>query len=354
MNPTRVLIRTGAFRALPAELPGAPQRFVVTDQRVVSLLPTALLDLPRHVLPPGEASKSWERLGDLLRSMAAAGLHRDAQLLGIGGGVVTDLSGLAASLHRRGIGWCAIPTTLIGQIDAAFGGKTAVNLGGIKNSVGSYHAPDAVIIDPAVLSSLPAAEVRAGLGEALKSAVIAGEALLRDMENCSPSDFSLGGARTASLVERCLAVKQVLVARDPFDDGDRQILNLGHTFGHAFEALSLGTVDIGLEPRHPGETQGPLRHGEAVGLGLLCAARLAALTGGDPSLEPRLANILSRWGLPVSAPWNADDVLRVLAHDKKRRAAGLLFVLPDAPGRIRLLRAPAAELLRSAIEAVAP
>jgi 3-dehydroquinate synthetase len=353
VNPTRVLIRDGALAALPDELPEAPARFLVTDRNVAPLVPAALAHLPRHVLAPGEGAKSWESLGRLLEAMAAAGLDRDGQVLAIGGGVVTDLGGLAASLHRRGVRWCAVPTSLIGMLDAAHGGKTAVNLGGGKNSVGTFHMPEIVLVDPSALGSLPEAELRAGLAEALKAAVIAGDALLADVESRQVADFAAGGERAGALIARCLAVKQLLVARDPRDEGARQLLNLGHTFGHAFEALSLqaaATTSIA----QGGVPASPLRHGEAVGLGLLCAARLAALTGGGTTLEARLASTLRRWGLPVTAPWAPQTVLPVLRHDKKRRADGLLFVLPDAPGRMRLLRAPATELVLRALEAVAP
>ncbi len=353
MNPSSVLIRAGALGDLPSHLPEAPRRFVVTDENVSRLLPAALSAWPRHVLRAGESSKNWASLGSLLETMSAAGLDRDAQLIGIGGGVVTDIGGLAASLHRRGIRWCAVPTTLIGQIDAAFGGKTAVNHGGAKNSVGAFHAPEAVIIDPDMLTSLPAAEIRAGLAEALKTALISGDALLDAVSGCQPADIAAGGPHIATLVERCLAVKLELVARDPFDEGDRQFLNLGHTFGHAFEALSLGDDETHAPHRAKGSTRRSLRHGEAVGLGLLCAARLAALTGGGPGLQSRLAAVLKRWELPVSASWHAEAVISQLIHDKKRRAGHLLFILPDAPGSIRLLRGPSKELLRSALEAVA-
>jgi 3-dehydroquinate synthetase len=355
MTVTRVLIRAGLLRDLPAELPDAPQRFVVTDRNVERLLPPSLAGLPRHVLPPGEASKDWATLGELLEALAGAGLQRDAQLLAVGGGVVTDLGGLAASLHRRGIRWCAVPTTLVGQVDAAFGGKTAVNLGAGKNSVGTFHVPDAVLIDPGALASLPVPELRAGLGEVLKSAVLSGEALLADVESVAPAELAAGGARAASLVERCLAVKQVLVARDPFDEDARQLLNLGHTFGHAFEALSLRDARGARDVRGGGELHARgLRHGEAVGLGLLCAARLAVLCGGAPGLEARLSAALRRWELPVTAAWATDEVLAALVHDKKRRADGQLFVLPEAPGRVRMLRAPQERFVRAALEAVAP
>ncbi|HTE06764.1 MAG TPA: 3-dehydroquinate synthase family protein [Planctomycetota bacterium] len=352
MHPTRVLIRDGALAALPAELPDAPARFVVTDGNVEPLLPAALARLPRHVLPPGEAAKSWDSLGALLEALAAASLDRDAQLLAVGGGVVTDVGGLAAALHRRGIRWCAIPTTLIGMLDAAHGGKTAVNAGGAKNGVGVFHAPELVLVDPTVLASLPAEELRCGLVEALKAAVIAGDALLADVESCEPADFAGGGARAGALIARCLAVKQLLVARDPRDDGARQKLNLGHTFGHAFESLSLQAA-ARMRAADACSPVRAMRHGEAVGLGLLCAARLAVLTGAEPGLEQRLAATLRRWNLPTHGMFSPEGVLSTLRHDKKRRAEGLLFILPDAPGHLRLLRAPDPALVQQALQAIA-
>lgn len=317
-----VRVRRGALAELGGRLPVDRRTLLVTDAHVERLLPAPLLALPRWVLPPGEEHKSWPRLGELLAALDAAGLERDDELLAVGGGVVTDIAGLAASLYRRGIAWRAAPTTLLGQVDAALGGKTAVNLAGAKNAIGTFHAPREVLIDPGVLATLPERHLRNGLVEALKTALVAGEAQLAALAALTPHDFATARAPAVEVIARCVETKLALVAQDPLDRGARRQLNLGHTFGHAFEALAM--------PR--------LLHGEAVALGLLCAARLAAAcAGGQPGLEARLRELLARWGLPLVWEGRPGPVLAAMLHDKKRSGSRSVFVLPLAPGQIEIV-----------------
>lgn len=332
-----VVVQRGALAELPGSLPPGRRRLLVTDGNVEGLLPASLAALPRHVLPPGEEHKSWERLGELLSALDAAGLDRDGELLAVGGGVVTDIAGLAASLHRRGIAWRAAPTTLLGQVDAALGGKTAVNLAGGKNTVGTFHMPSGVHIDPDSLATLPERHLRNGLAEALKTALVAGEPLLGALAVLAPADFAAARPEAVEVIRRCVAAKLALVAEDPFDRGPRRQLNLGHTFGHAFEALSM--------PR--------LLHGEAVGLGLLCAARLAAgREGAREGLEARLRALLRRWGLPVAWDLEPGAVLGAMLRDKKRLASRAVFVLPLAPGMVEIVEGLAESAVAAALEAV--
>ena len=331
-----VVVQRGALAELAARLPDRA-RLLVTDGNVEPLLPPALAALPRYVLPPGEEHKSWDQLGAALAALDAAGLDRDGELLAVGGGVVTDLAGLAAALHRRGIAWRAAPTTLVGQVDAALGGKTAVNLAGGKNAVGCFHRPSAVVIDPALLATLPERHLRNGMAEALKTALIAGEELLAALAALGPEDFAAARPPAVEVIRRCVATKLALVAQDPLDRGPRRRLNLGHTFGHAFESLAM--------PR--------LLHGEAIGLGLLCAARLAARQpGASGGLETRLRALLSGWGLPVSWEVDPDAVLAAMRRDKKRRAARGVFVLPLAPGRIEIVEGLTESAVAAALRAL--
>ena len=324
-----VLVQRGALAELAGRLPSRP-RLLVTDGNVAPLLPAPLAALPRFVLTPGEEHKSWDELGAALAALDAAGIDRDGELLAVGGGVVTDLGGLAAALHRRGIAWRAAPTTLVGQVDAALGGKTAVNLAGGKNAVGCFHMPAEVVIDPAMLATLPERHLRSGLAEALKTALVAGEELLGALAALQAEDFRAARPPAVEVIRRCVATKLSLVAQDPLDRGARRRLNLGHTFGHAFEALAM--------PR--------LLHGEAVGLGLLCAARLASRRpGATAGLEARLRALLAGWGLPVAWEVDAAAVLAAMLRDKKRRAARAVFVLPLAAGRIEIVEGlPEAEV----------
>jgi 3-dehydroquinate synthetase len=333
---SRIEVRCGCATDLAADPLHAVGTLLVTDRNVERLLPDGLGRIPRHVLEAGEAHKDWAALGQLLEALDAAGLDRDGHVLAVGGGVVTDLAGLAASLHRRGVAWTAVPTTLVGQVDAALGGKTAVNLAGGKNTVGSVHAPRAVLVDPTLLATLPGPELRAGLAEVLKTAVISGEALLADVERLAPADFAGATAPAVEVIAACLACKEALVRQDLHDHGARRVLNLGHTFGHALEAAA----------------HAQLRHGEAVGLGLLCAARLAAARGAPHGLEQRLRVLLERWGLPVTAAVDDAAIEAQLQRDKKRRAGRNVFVLPVAPGRIELAADVSGRAVEQALDAI--
>ena len=334
-----VHVRRGALAELADRLRADRRRLVViTDAHVERLLPPSLAELPRHVLPPGEEHKTWMRLGEALAALDSARLDRDGEVLAVGGGVVTDLAGLAAALHRRGVAWRAAPTTLIGQVDAALGGKTAVNLAGGKNAVGAFHPPCEVAIDPDLLSTLPERHLRNGLAEVLKTALVSGDALLDAVAALAPDDFRAPRPAAVDVIRRCVATKLSLVAEDPFDRDRRRLLNLGHTFGHAFEALAM--------PR--------LLHGEAVGLGLLCAARLAAgRPGAAPGLEPRLRALLSGWGLPVTWDHEPRAVLEAMRRDKKRLGSRAVLVLPLAPGRVEIATGLADEAVADALAAVA-
>jgi 3-dehydroquinate synthetase len=335
VSATRLEVRAGALRSEPA-LPEAPGGLVLlADENTQALVPGGWSDVPRHVVPAGEASKSWQVLGGLLGALDAAGLDRDGHLLALGGGVVTDLGGLAASLHRRGIPWTAVPTSLIGQVDAAVGGKTAVNLGGGKNSVGSFHPPDHALVDPEALATLPAAHLRSGMAELLKTALIAGPEQTEAVRGLTPETLASAGERAEAVVESCLATKLALVSDDLHDQGVRRKLNLGHTFGHAFESLRLGE----------------LLHGEAVGLGLLCATRLAAGLPHTP-LEQELRQLLGSWGLPVRAELEPEAVLTAMLRDKKRRDGGHTAVMLHAPGRVVVREGVPEAALAAALGAV--
>jgi 3-dehydroquinate synthetase len=352
MNASALTVGSGLLAALPTGLPAAAASFLLTDRNVEPLLGDGWGETPRLVLPPGEASKSWAQLEELLLALDAAGLDRDGQLVAVGGGVVTDLGGLAASLYRRGIDWVAVPTSLVGQVDAALGGKTAANLGGGKNTVGTFHHPTRVLVDPTALRTLEGRHLRAGLAEILKTALIAGGPLWQDVLALQLGSDGLRRSDEPALahcVTGCLETKTRLVEQDPFDHGPRRQLNLGHTFGHAFEALSM---------RDPASA---LLHGEAVGLGLLCAARLGTLLRGDvgpddgqsaDDLEQLVRERLGAWQLPRTTDCSTDDVLREMGRDKKRLAGTHTVVIPGAPGQVTVQEGVSEEALREALAAV--
>ncbi len=269
------------------------------------------------VLDGGEAGKSPAGLEQLWRALADAGLERSDRVLAVGGGAVTDVVGLAAATFRRGIAWIAAPTTLVGQVDAAIGGKTAIDVAA-KNDVGAFWTPQAVLSDPDLLATLPPAEWSAGFAECLKTALLAGGPLwelVRELGSDRPSETS-----QAELVRRCAGFKSLVVAEDPRESGLRAILNLGHTVGHGVESAA---------------GYGALRHGEAVAIGLIAALRLSTkLAGLDRTVVDEVSELLAGHGLPRSAPGLAPAaVLAAMRHDKKRAAGMHRFVLLESIGR---------------------
>ena len=286
--------------------PPGGRRFLVTDRNVAAHL--SLEADWRTELPPGETQKTLGRVEEVLREMARAGVTREDLVVALGGGVVGDLAGFCAAVYQRGVRHVQVPTTLVAQVDSAYGGKTGVDLPEGKNYVGAFHQPAAVLVDPAALETLPQRERSAGFAEVLKTALIAGGELWERVRG--------GGSPDEQVVLSCIRTKLAVVAGDERDAGRRQVLNLGHTVAHALEAAT--------GYRH-------LRHGEAVGLGLLCALRIS----GREDLRAEVAALLSQHGLPTSFRGPpADEVAGFLARDKKRRGGRVPFVLVEAPGRV--------------------
>jgi len=261
------------------------------------------------VLPDGERGKTLAGLERSATALLRAGMTRRSLVVAMGGGAVTDAAGFLAAVFMRGVDWLAVPTTVLAMVDAALGGKTAVNLPLAKNAVGAFHPPVAVLSDPAWLRTLPPRELRSGLGEVIKYGFLRPELLPR----------LAARARTGRVDERmlseCARVKLEVVERDPREKGERKLLNLGHTYGHGVEAA------------------GGFRrwtHGEAVAVGMAFAFRLARILGrvGEEEVT-RVEEVIGGAGLPVHvAPSAARKALLMMAHDKKRSSAGLLWVLP--------------------------
>ena len=309
--------------ALGAGEPDA-HTFCVTDEHVAALY-TPPLGAARApiAIAPGEAHKTLASAELIWNELAGAGMTRADRLVALGGGVVGDLAGFCAATYQRGVPVVQAPTTLVAQVDSAYGGKTGVDLAQAKNYVGAYHQPSAVIVDPEALRTLPTAELNAGWVEVLKTALIAGGELWERVGADEPLDDLTILARAR--------LKLAVVAEDERDGGRRQVLNLGHTVGHAIETAT-------------GYSR--YRHGEAVGLGLLAALRLS----GQPQLREQVRELLLAHALPVTlegdrAPVagraseqgpDVESVLAALARDKKRLGARVPFVLLDAPGEVRI------------------
>lgn len=302
------------------------RRFLVTDEHVGDLYAARLGEVAADVrIPPGEEAKTLANVERVLRDLASAGMDHDDHVVALGGGVVGDLAGFAAAVYQRGVKVVQVPTTLVAQVDSAYGGKTGVDLPEGKNYAGAYHQPAAVLADPSALATLPPEELAAGWAEVVKTALIAGGELWERVR--------AGGARPdRDIVLACARTKLDVVASDERDGGRRQILNLGHTVGHAIETVT---------------GYGRYRHGEAVALGLLAALRLSGL----PELRAEVAELLAGAGLPtqLDPAVDAEAVVLATARDKKRRRGRVGFVLVEAPGDVRAGRPVADGELRAAV-----
>jgi shikimate kinase/3-dehydroquinate synthase len=314
----RGLIESGFFPPL------AGRRFVVTDENVARL--QRVEGDERIVVMPGEEHKTIHGAEHVLRSLAQGGAERGDLVVAAGGGVVGDLAAFCAAVYQRGMRHVQVPTTLVAQVDSAYGGKTGVDLPEGKNYAGAYHQPSAVLCDPAALDTLPAEEAAAGYAEVIKTALIAGGGLWARVRQ--------GGDVGGPEIMGCLRTKLAVVAEDERDGGRRQVLNLGHTVGHAIEAAT-------------GYRR--YRHGEAVGIGLLAALRLSE----RDSLRSEVGDLLAARGLPLEfAGASVDDVLALVARDKKREGGRVPFVLIAAPGDVTPGHDVDPAALRAAVEEV--
>jgi shikimate kinase/3-dehydroquinate synthase len=300
--------------------------FCVTDEAVGPVYAGRLGPLAGLIaIPPGEPAKTIAVAERVWRELAAAGMTRADHIVALGGGVVGDLAGFCAATYQRGVPVVQVPTTLVAQVDSAYGGKTGVDLPAAKNYVGVYHPPAAVVVDPDVLLTLPPAESHAGWVEVLKTALLAGGGLWEHVAADLPVD-------ERTIIE-CARLKIAVVSEDERDSGRRQILNLGHTVGHAIETAT---------------AYSRYRHGEAVGLGLLAALRLSGL----PDLRALVRDLLLAHDLPVSLSGvsvGVEEVVSAVSHDKKRVGSFTPFVLLSAPGDVRIgCEVPDSEL-RSAV-----
>lgn len=299
--------------------PGDGKRFVLSDENVARL--HALGGDWQHAIPAGESAKTPAQATGVLSAMAAAGVTRADLLAAVGGGVVGDMGGFCAAVYQRGIRWVGVPTTLVAQVDSAFGGKTGVDLPEGKNYMGVYHQPSAVIVDPDTLGTLPPAELAAGYAEVVKTALIAGGRLWARVRR--------GGEIDDETILGCIQTKLGVVAEDERDSGRRQVLNLGHTIAHAIESAT-------------GYSR--YRHGEAVALGLLGALRLSE----RPQLRDEVERLLAARGLPTRLNGvTPDQIVPFLERDKKRIGQRVPFVLIDQPGVVT----PGNELDPSSVEA---
>ncbi len=272
----------------------------------------------------GESYKNMKTIASLWKAFMAGGIERGSTIVALGGGLVTDQAGFAAAVYLRGVRWVAVPTSLLGMVDASLGGKTGVDLPQGKNLVGAFHAPALVLADPLTLATLPVEELRSGLAETVKHGILADPRLLA----CCAALTSLEdrqeiAARLPEIVRRGMAVKVRVIEEDPYEQGWRAALNLGHTVGHAIE-LASGFC---------------LRHGEAVAIGMVVEARMAEeMDLAEPGLSDQIAGWLANLGLPTQIPPSLDPekIMRAMELDKKRRGSKVRFALPVSLGTVKV------------------
>lgn len=286
-------------------------------------------------LPDGEAFKNWDSVFMVLTKLAEMGADRKSIVIALGGGVVGDLAGFAASIYMRGIKFIQVPTTLLAQVDSSVGGKTGMNMAAGKNMIGSFHQPSAVIADSSVLKTLPAREVSAGIGEIIKHGMLADADYFADLEANMESLMALDSEKTAEIVAGSCKIKSAVVAEDEKEAGRRACLNLGHTFGHAIEKLT---------------GYGTWLHGEAVGCGLMLAANLSQKLGNlsEEDVE-RVRKLLERANLPVRIEGlSVDDAIKAMKGDKKSTGGVIHFVLLKKLGESYVSEVPE-ELVRKVL-----
>ncbi len=301
---------------------------IVTDENVArhhlaaleSSLKSAGLVISSIILKPGEATKSFRELGPLCEKLLEMGLERGDIVVPFGGGVIGDLAGFAAGILRRGVRFVQVPTSLLAQVDSSVGGKTGINTPQGKNLIGVFHQPSLVIADTDVLTTLPPREMRAGYAEVAKYGLLGDAQFFGWLENNWQGVFANGGPPLAHAIETSVKAKAAIVARDETETGDRALLNLGHTFGHALEAWT------GYSDR--------LLHGEGVAIGMAQAFRFSEELGLCPTgSAARVSRHLKTVGLPTQirdvpgGKADADELLRLMGQDKKVRAGKLTFIL---------------------------
>jgi 3-dehydroquinate synthase len=296
--------------------------------KVVASLRNSGFNPGQLTIPAGEAHKNLDCINNLWRGFVEQGLDRTGTVIALGGGVVSDLAGFAASTFMRGVSWVAIPTTLLSMVDASLGGKTGFDLPEGKNLIGSFYPPRLIIADPSFLQSLLDEELISGLAEVMKAGIISDPRLF----NMCTHGLDWVKDNLDELVKRAMAVKILIIEEDPYERGIRAKLNLGHTVGHAVELIS--------------EFQ--IRHGEAVAIGMVAEARLAErLSIADKGLSDVIAGTLSALGLPVEIPtgMSREDLIRAMRVDKKMNNGTIRFALPVEIGQVELVKVDDLEMV---------
>ncbi len=322
---TKVVIGPEALEGLDKFSEGRTKTALITDESSAKNCMDKIKkyldeDVEIIILPDGEDNKDLKYVEDILRRLRESGFDRKSLLIGLGGGVINDITGFVASMYMRGIDWVMVATTLTAQADAAIGGKTGVNLGGYKNMIGSFWPAEAVLSDPAFLATLPDRHLKNGLAEIIKMGFIREGKILNHIDRINPEHMLGDELEKAS--ELSGKAKVEIVNADMFEAGERKLLNFGHTIGHALESAAMDSDD-------------PLLHGEAVSIGMVAEARLGELEGiSEKGLSDKIKQTLEKFSLPVSYKHAVlGDVFTHIAADKKNIGPDIYWTLPKAEGQ---------------------
>lgn len=321
-----IILEAGALQNVGSLLNLDRKALIVTDSGVPREYAETVASRCREgyilTVPQGEASKCFGQLENILRAALDHSLTRGDCVIAVGGGVVGDLSGFAASCYMRGVDFYNIPTTLLAEVDSSIGGKTAIDFEGVKNIVGAFYQPRRVIIDPETLKTLSRRQLMAGLAEAIKMAATSDKELFELIERSTDLEADL-----PEIIYRAIMIKRGVVERDPHEHGERKILNFGHTIGHAVESFNGGR----------------LLHGECVALGMLPMS--------SPEARKRVKAVLEKYGIPTEIRETPDELLPYLTHDKKMGADGITAVIVNEIGSYELRKMSADEILARLEEA---
>jgi 3-dehydroquinate synthase len=309
-------------------LPAGRRTIIITDPNVYALYGEVIERWEHIIISTGEENKTLATVGEIYRRLIEMGADRRCYIVGFGGGIVTDITGFAASTYLRGVGFGFVATSLLAQVDASVGGKNGVNVAGYKNMAGVFNQPDFVLCDTGVLATLPPREFSAGLAEMIKAGIIADPALFEIFEQNTPEQLLADNTLLGRAIVAAVRVKARIVAADEREAGERRKLNLGHTIAHAIEKLSR---------EH--------NHGEAVGIGMAVIADVAVKLGMlSPRDRDRIVAVIEKAALPTHTDIPKIDIVTALTHDKKVEDGALWLVVPRSIGDVSVRRTAFSDL----------
>jgi len=319
-----------SYRNLAEYLPSCRQIVVITDANILQYYGDFFRSFPVIEIGMGEKNKTLDTLANIYNRLLEYNADRGSFIVAAGGGIVCDVAGFAASTYMRGIPFGFISTTLLSQVDASVGGKNGVNFGGYKNMIGTFNQPRFVLCDSSMLQTLPEREFVSGFAEIAKAAVIRNVALFEYLEQNAEKALLRDPEVIRYLVIESVKIKADVVQHDEREQGERRILNFGHTFGHAVEALT------------------GVSHGEAVSIGMMMAARRSVAICGFPKNQAdRLERLIARLGLPVTTDVTAEDIFRTMLKDKKRENNDIHLVLLSEIGKAIIRKTPVKSILET-------